>query len=671
MGQPAGDDATYLGDDSGPGSLDGSCAQVGPTPPLARRLGNYEIEEDLGKGAMGVVYRARDPSGRLVAIKVLRGEPSVTATQRFLREAEVLAKLRHPNVVRVHDRGSEGGELYMVMALIEGKSLEEVVRDDLLEPARAVRLAVKIARALDAAHAQGVIHRDIKPDNIRLNADGEPVLVDFGLASSLGAHSLTQDGQLLGTPYYMPPEQATGDRSRIGPASDIYSLGATLYRFVTGQPPFAGRTQTALLKSIAERRPPSVSALRPGLSSSLSAVIDRCLEKDPAARYPSAAALANALEGALTGDLPTPPSRAPALALVTLVAGLMLVAAALAIPGSRRDPGGASPAVHAQGLLPAPILAAPPPHTALPLGGDVELRWLPVAAATGYEVETARDEPRRSATTSLIVSATSVVPGSWRVRAVGPDGPGEWSAASPLEVSDVPGWLWPTDGAVLELGTRGELRWTPVPNTSGYELLQRGQSMGMPAATTSYAFEVASQLAGHETTFRVRALFEDRRGPQSPPLQFRFDTWKVAGAVEVEHVEILHLDSQGAFRLRAGLQGELSGGSVGWFEDPVVGDWVELLIPLEAAGRYRVSVQLYRGRDCGQVELTLGDLKIVLDGLMPENPVMPYEGSRVLLGDVDLTPSNGGVSLRLTVIGKAEASTGFSFGLDCVLLEPL
>ncbi len=265
---------------------------------------------------MGVVHRARHRGlDREVALKVLRAGALATdeERERFVIEARAAARLRHPNVVGVHDVGEDGqGRLWLAMDLIDGPSLaDRVDSDGPLEPREAARLVAKLARALAYAHARGVIHRDVKPANVLLAADGEPLLADFGLAragdadgetANDAAGRLTRPGQVLGTPSFMAPEQAAGEPAAVDGRADVWAAGATLYHALTGRPPFVGPSLPAILAAVRDRDPPRPTLLRPGLDPALEAVCLLCLEKAPGDRYRTAAALARDLERFLDGE---------------------------------------------------------------------------------------------------------------------------------------------------------------------------------------------------------------------------------------------------------------------------------------------------------------------------------------------------------------------------------
>src|SRR5437016_2444888 len=207
-------------------------------------FGDYELLQEIGRGGQGVVYRAHQKSlNRTVALKVIASGPWTTEThlKRFRREAEAAASLDHPGIVPIYEVGEREGCCYFSMKFVEGGQLDEVVRRAPISIRQAAELIAKVARTVHSAHQHGILHRDIKPGNILLDAKGEPVLTDFGLARLVEAEStITRTRDVLGTPSYMAPEQATGEHTKLTSATDVYGLGAVLYQLLTGHPPFAG-----------------------------------------------------------------------------------------------------------------------------------------------------------------------------------------------------------------------------------------------------------------------------------------------------------------------------------------------------------------------------------------------------------------------------------------------
>jgi eukaryotic-like serine/threonine-protein kinase len=274
------------------------------------RLGEYELLEEVGRGGMGAVWRARQPGlGRVVAIKILPGGEwaGAAARARFRREAAAAAQLRHPGIVAVHDCGEHEGTLWYSMDFIEGEGLDALLRrQGAMPPVEAARMMEKIASAVAYAHEQGVWHRDLKPPNILIDAAGEPHLADFGLAHTQASTGLTMSAHVAGSPHYMPPERiAKRERTEVaepdGPG-DIYSLGATLYHLLTGVPPFRGRDVAAVFAQVASEPPVRPRSVIPDLPRDLENICLHCLEKEPTARYASARDLAEDLGRFLRGE---------------------------------------------------------------------------------------------------------------------------------------------------------------------------------------------------------------------------------------------------------------------------------------------------------------------------------------------------------------------------------
>ena len=283
------------------------CAQCG-APILPKggtsTIGPYEISGEIGRGGMGVVYKARSPRlGRTCALKVVNvGALTEADAGRFRNEAMLAARLSHPNIVPVYDAGEEHGLLYYVMEHIEGRALPQLIKEGTDASLRdGVRVLAKVAHALAYAHGKGIVHRDVKPDNILIDQAGEPHITDFGLAKGEGlASDVSRAGQPLGTPCYMPPEQANGEVGAIGPLSDVYSLGATLYHVITGRPPFSGPPVSVIVDVInREPVPPRDMAMRTfsrKVPEDLETICLRAMDKEARHRYPSALALAQDLD---------------------------------------------------------------------------------------------------------------------------------------------------------------------------------------------------------------------------------------------------------------------------------------------------------------------------------------------------------------------------------------
>jgi TolB-like protein/Flp pilus assembly protein TadD len=267
---------------------------------LLGELGDYELLEEVGRGGQGVVFRARQKSlNRTVALKIISlGQwASKPHLKRFRLEAEAAARLEHPGIVPIHEVGERDGQCYFSMKFVEGGPLDEVLKGEPMSSRRAAELFVKIARTVQFAHERGILHRDIKPGNILLDAKGEPHLTDFGLARLVESESsVTQTLDVLGTPSYMAPEQAVGNNAAVSSATDVYGLGAVFYQLLTGQPPFAGGATYETIKLLLDTEPKQPRLINPKIDRDLSTICLKCLEKDPKRRYSSALALAEDLE---------------------------------------------------------------------------------------------------------------------------------------------------------------------------------------------------------------------------------------------------------------------------------------------------------------------------------------------------------------------------------------
>lgn len=269
-----------------------------PSGPL--EIPGYEILDELGHGGMGVVYKVRHLKlNRVVALKIpkLEAPDAEFIRSRFLREAQAAAALNHPHICPIHDLGEINGIPYLTMPIIDGLQLSQKIAEGPLPLTEAIRLAHQVADALQVAHGHGVIHRDLKPDNILLDQLDQPIIMDFGLArrADLSGTTLTAVGQIMGTPPYMPPEQFNGDIDAMGPASDIWSLGVVLYEMLTGVKPFRGGFLT-LAAQIAHDMPAPPSQSRPFLDPVLDTIVLRALQKKPGDRWPSMQAFAEALD---------------------------------------------------------------------------------------------------------------------------------------------------------------------------------------------------------------------------------------------------------------------------------------------------------------------------------------------------------------------------------------
>ncbi len=274
----------------------------------------------MGSGGMSDVFRARDNQlDRRVAIKILHeryaGDPEYLA--RFRTEARSVARLSHPNIVTVIDRGDDDGRQYIVFEHVDGENLKELVRrSGRLPVRRAIELALQVADGLAFAHQEGLVHRDVKPQNVLLSREGEVKVTDFGIARSLEVeHGVTQTGTVLGTGEYLAPEQASG--KPISPATDVYSLGVVLWEMLAGEVPFSGENFVAVALRHVNEPVPSLREIRPDVSPRLAAAVERALAKDPAHRFPSMAALAKELRACLAEEEAPPAPEDAALTLIT------------------------------------------------------------------------------------------------------------------------------------------------------------------------------------------------------------------------------------------------------------------------------------------------------------------------------------------------------------------
>jgi serine/threonine-protein kinase len=407
-----------------------------------RVLGRYQIEDEIGRGMMGVVYRAHDPAlGRTVALKTVSLTLAVPEAdresfeQRFLNEARVAAALSHPGIVVVHDLGRDAASstLFIALEYLEGRTLADVLREDGLPPWQdACRLAARLAEALHHAHARQVIHRDVKPANIMVLPSGEPKLMDFGIAK-VPAAELTGAGQLFGTPSYMSPEQAEG--GPLDHRSDVFSLGAVLYFALTGRRAFDGTSVPAILARVTHGQPPPPSAARPGVPREVDDLVARCLSKRPEDRYPSARHLSEDLEDLLAGRAPrhraawTPPLAVEGTLNSTPLAAL-LPASTSPDPPTGPVPGFPDAAARASlvrravdrvgragwlvlaaalvvGLLPTLLRRAPSPTSSL-APAPVTAPVLPILVQPA-QLEVTLDHPLRSGTLRVWVDDELVV----------------------------------------------------------------------------------------------------------------------------------------------------------------------------------------------------------------------------------------------------------------------
>lgn len=302
-------DATGLVETVPPTPLPGTAPARPPTargPAAAPRVPGYEILRELGRGGMGVVYQARQVKlNRVVALKMVLAGAHAGADQlaRFHTEAEAVAHLQHPHIVQIYEVGEHDALPFFSLEFVDGPSLAELIGGQPQPVALASRMCQRLARAMAYAHQHGIIHRDLKPANVLLTAEGEPKITDFGLAKRLESDaSQTRSGTLMGTPNYMAPEQARGEVREVGPLADVYALGVILYEMLTGRTPFLGASILDTLHLVRTQEPVPPSRLQPKVPRDLETICLKCLEKEPAKRYASAAALADDLDRFLAGE---------------------------------------------------------------------------------------------------------------------------------------------------------------------------------------------------------------------------------------------------------------------------------------------------------------------------------------------------------------------------------
>jgi serine/threonine protein kinase len=299
------------------------------------RFGRYKLVAKLGKGSMGIVYKAHDPNiDRTIALKVMRQDrvTSQDFVQRFLKEARAIGKLSHPNIVSVYDAGQDREALFIAMELLEGKSLEEIMKNRRLELHDIVKLGVQVAEALDYAHQKGIVHRDIKPSNIILTPADQVKITDFGIAriDDPAATRQTQAGQILGTPAYMSPEQVKG--APVDLRTDLYSLGVILYELATGNRPFTGNSIASIFSAILLQEPPELENSSSPMRQSLNEIILKSLNKSPEERFQSGREMAAPLKKYLQrrkSDAAATPQRPQKKRRLGLAAGIAVVVLSL------------------------------------------------------------------------------------------------------------------------------------------------------------------------------------------------------------------------------------------------------------------------------------------------------------------------------------------------------
>jgi hypothetical protein len=401
------------------------------TPTPGDRVGRFRIGEILGSGGMGIVYAASDEAlGRTVALKVLPPafEVDDERRRRFLREARAASAVVHPNLAAIHEVGETGGYVFIAMELVHGRTLARLLRDGRMTVSESLRIGRGIAEGLAGAHAVGVVHRDLKPDNVMVDEAGTVKILDFGIAKlptphgALGPSTLTHEGSILGTPGYMSPEQAFG--SAVDARSDVFSIGALLYEMVTGRPPFVGESAMHVLVATTRDAPVAPSRLEPAVGGALEALIVRCLAKEPEDRFPDASALLRAMEELRDGARPAPFARRFALGCVAgaIVVGGLGVASLRSHGAARASEVPSAPSVSSApsvwSVPSAAAVAAPP--AARPTEGEpplIPVDRLPAAAPstaprrpTPAPARAAGAPPRASASASAPAGAGCAPP---------------------------------------------------------------------------------------------------------------------------------------------------------------------------------------------------------------------------------------------------------------------
>jgi Tol biopolymer transport system component len=404
---------------------------LAPELPLGTRLGEFRLVREIGRGGMGIVYEAHQESlGRPVALKILPAGAALDERLaiRFLREARAAARLRHPAIVPVYTSGRAEGVLYFAMELVPGRTLAAAIADGPLAPEDAARIAAEIARGLDHAHGHGLVHRDVKPENVLLTPDGRARITDFGLVLETGAGRMTLSRYALGTPAFAAPEQARGDD--VGPASDVYGLGAVLYAMLAGRPPFADEVPSVALARVLTEAPPDVLALRPDAPPDLAAICRRAMARAPQDRHATAGAMADDLDRFLAGGV-VPDASAELRPARSVGAARTAPFRVVGARSPRRDseasdaPPGRSRRLAAWIGVATALAAcalgaglwarrAHDARTAAPVAPGASLRALPLPPGKKESVSTSRD--------GTLLAYASDRDGDWNVYVVGADG---------------------------------------------------------------------------------------------------------------------------------------------------------------------------------------------------------------------------------------------------------
>ncbi len=513
----------------------GASHALAPFLPQLRYFGDYELLGEIARGGMGVVYRAKQVSlDRTVAVKMMR--PGLLASEaeisRFYAEAKTAARLQHPNIVAIHEVGEFEGLHYFSMDFVEGPSLDALVRERPLSSAEAAGYVQVLAEAVQYAHAQGILHRDLKPSNVLVDAGGRPRITDFGLARPLdGDAGTTAAGTVMGTPAYMPPEQAAGQHERLSPASDVYSLGAILYELLTGRPPFRAGNQMETVRMVLKEKPAPPRELNPEISRELETICLRCLEKEPARRYASAADLAGELESFLRGE---PGQVRPATLrrrarrwpwVVAACAVVVLVVALVMTPGHQRDAArySGTPGIPSKGpsiSSPPSPAPSPPPHATAKAAAKKKaaaMKGAPAPAATpvGFSIS-----PDRGAGYSQ----------AFTLRFTGPNGAADIKTAEvvfsdPTANRECALFLEPDDGRVeLQFNPAGG----PMLRVAGHVgTLDRIENSVCAVDLTDASFTLTADNLEVKLPVIFKQTFEG-------PKEIKSRTWDKKGATQAE-----------------------------------------------------------------------------------------------------------------------------------------
>jgi len=435
---------------------------VPDTPPT--HIGKYQLTDLLGQGAMGVVYRALDPLlNRYVAVKLMEQGINTDAVlrDRFLREAQAAGSLQHPNIITIFDFGEVEGHLYIAMEYIEGADLSELIeRKDALPLPAKLDIIIDVLHALNYAHGRGVVHRDVKPANIRVSVDGRGKLMDFGIAR-LESSNLTQSGMLIGTPNYMAPEQVTS--GQVSPATDIFSLGVVLYEFLSYRRTFDGDTLHAVLYKIVSEQAPALNTLLTGIPAPLQAIVEKALAKDPKDRYQNAGAMAQELTNVRTAlssgtavtiatrltPLATPampeekprPRRVARWAVVA-VGSVIVASAAIGIALTRHRPSAAAPTAPA--AAPATSPAPGSPATPGAASSAVPERGAAAKAMPAPQTPAAQPGPAAAGSAPVAAAAPAAAPTATQATAPAPAPQQAAPPIAPAQPSAAPQTVAPT-----------------------------------------------------------------------------------------------------------------------------------------------------------------------------------------------------------------------------------